>query len=1194
MRSRLIVTVITLCISLAAMAQSGAGAGKAPSKRTPRSQSQKASEALFVRSDIEQAKRLAAAALRRNAGDARALFVRMEAAALEADDATVLDSAVRLCASRAAGPDVKEIAAARIRDLAANTKDFRRVMPQVRRLARGAGPQSDSLRFALVNAASDGAPELDLLLQSRDSGLLTDWKIVGPLGKRPHADFDRKFEPETDGLNKSRYGNQRSEFFQFANGKVLLPEYMTQQGVFYAAADVSVRSGGEWRVRVESAGTLQVWIDGRLVVTRDDRRRAQPEVIIQPQHLSLGTHRVLVKFVGTAAPFRVAIMAPSGGLRRRNNKPMMHAGPESEYVMASLPHWRGDSVEALRRLTALAATRSSTSVQFALANAWAGSSHQEEVGTEERFALTSALKLAPSATAVRVKLASHAFDAERNDEAIAQLKEALTRAPKSERALALLSRVAVRMNWTAEAIGAFDQLARMHPSCDTVREAALYFSSAQQFRRATALEPKMAGCAPASLTLARWLADAGRHNEAADEASRVRHKSKLNRDAVALEMRERALAGEQIKAQQLARELADLAPNSAPFAALAKSYADGILNAQPRAEGFDTESEFFAKYRRDGSALVRDAAARTYSGGPAVLLLNDKVSMLREDGSGAVYVHKITRVLNRDGIVRHGEVKIPQGARLLELRTIKSDLTIAEPEFHQHKATISMPALAPGDAIEQEYVIPFSAPEALISHAADFEFTFGSFTEPILYSRFVLISPAYMRVSEVNGAPTMKSSATVDGVLTRVWEQNEIAQFPQEPSLPKRALLATVRPETPEDETAMIRGNAMEAVLQASRVGIRAEMVAKKPASAHGRENDERETARAALRYVTAKVKPDNSSFAKGEVTDAEESLASGEGSRTATLLAVARAAGLNADLAMARSAGTSATAFNKPLVLFRFSTGDVVVDAEMDGMPFGATMPDVDRSKALQFRLSALGRQNASTLAPLPPSTFDERSVAQAEVNFDRTGTFTARVIITMSPWRGAQMRNVLRGIAPAERPRFYEQLAMRLFAGATGTAGEVRNELDADQPLTITVTCRSPHYLDFSRQQIDIDQLAPALGLRRMYATSAQRRFPMYIDSLLFETSTFRVRLPEGVKVARTAPDFALTTEFGSYGVTFRLLSPSELEIRREFYIPTQVIETAQYASFSSFANQIEDAERQRLTLEIARGSAPAASVR
>ena len=114
-----------------------------------------------------------------------------------------------------------------------------------------------------------------------------------------------------------------------------------------------------------------------------------------------------------------------------------------------------------------------------------------------------------------------------------------------------------------------------------------------------------------------------------------------------------------------------------------------------------------------------------------------------------------------------------------------------------------------------------------------------------------------------------------------------------------------------------------------------------------------------------------------------------------------------------------------------------------------------------------------------------------------------------------------------------------------------------------------------------MDIDQLVPALGLKRMYATQAARKFALAIELPLIESATFRLHLPAGVVVAHLAGNLRFDSSFGGYALEFRQPDARTLEVRRSFRIPVQTVAPAAYTEFARFAGQIEDAERQRLTL-------------
>jgi hypothetical protein len=262
--------------------------------------------ALFVTSDLEAAREPLQAALRREPGNPDALFLAMEAAALEARTSDELEYAVRLCELRIADARAN-IAAARILDLAANSIEFRAAVPRVRALIVAGIPQENYLHAALLAAASDGMPGLDPLDIAHASGLVTDWRIAGPFGHYSNVDFDRAWPPEQDWMGAERYGTVVPERFRFDNGNVRLAEYFTRGGVFYAAGEVSVAAAGDYWVRAESDGTLAVFVDGAPALRKEARFRDSPEVAAAAMHLSAGVHRILVKFISSAVPFRIAV-----------------------------------------------------------------------------------------------------------------------------------------------------------------------------------------------------------------------------------------------------------------------------------------------------------------------------------------------------------------------------------------------------------------------------------------------------------------------------------------------------------------------------------------------------------------------------------------------------------------------------------------------------------------------------------------------------------------------------------------------------------------------------------------------------------------------------------------------------------------------------------------------------------------------
>ena len=75
----------------------------------------------------------------------------------------------------------------------------------------------------------------------------------------------------------------------------------------------------------------------------------------------------MVKFLNGAVPFRLAIMAPTGGLRPHPNIPSVHAS-DSGYASAALHYGEGDFAAPAQTLSALVQGRPSAAARLLLAS----------------------------------------------------------------------------------------------------------------------------------------------------------------------------------------------------------------------------------------------------------------------------------------------------------------------------------------------------------------------------------------------------------------------------------------------------------------------------------------------------------------------------------------------------------------------------------------------------------------------------------------------------------------------------------------------------------------------------------------------------------------------------------------------------------------------------------------------------------
>lgn len=667
-----------------------------------------AARAVFVQSNLDRARLLSARALARDPQDAEALFVRMEAAAMQADDAVMLQAATELCevGISARGDSRVRLAAARLRETAANTDEFRTVIPRLQALLANSTEAWPDLQAALLKAAMDGALGLDPYSLSRGAGILTDWRIVGPLGLHPLLD-QQPISPNDDLANDS-YQNRRVENFAFPDGRLVLPDYLSRRGIFYAAAEFSSLTSGNWTVQVESAGPLEVFADGQRILRTNGGGNHSAVFDVVP-----GPHRILLKFAGSAAPLRISVTRTPEPTPP--SLPRKMSLPEMAYLLAADDYASGQFATAVAQIENVAASQSSTALQFLLAQS---------------------LRLAPT-----------------------------------------MSDNPTMWDNTS--------------NCTTLLNAIRSYRALGQLDAARVAQKRLDGCAPESLDYAQSLSQAGNHAEAARSLQRLLAAAPLNRAARQMLVRELQLAGDDEGAQQAAAEWLRIAPNAENYRRLAAQWTENRDREESNSSLVDSRN-FYVSYRRDAAAIATVTAALP-AFGERVMLLDDHVAICRPDGSASLYVHRTTRALTKESAAQLVAIKLPRDAQLLERRVIHPDGSTAA--LNSQMAALPA-AFSPGDAVDEEYILNFAGDGGIPAHTEAFQFVFGSFDEQVLYSRFVVLTPAGQAdrgaVISTGEVPAMITTVR-DGMVERFWEKVPTADAAGNPAFTSDAGLAIVR-----------------------------------------------------------------------------------------------------------------------------------------------------------------------------------------------------------------------------------------------------------------------------------------------------------------------------------------------------------------------------------------------------------------
>ena len=729
--------------------------GNAPGLRES-ALSRSAAEALFVASDVQRARALAARALRRDPQDAEALFVRMELAGIEADDGAMLDTALRLCevGDNARSDPRVQLAARRIRESAANTQEFRKLIPRLQSLLGNLQAGWLDLNEALLSAAMDGVPGLDPYAAARAAGILTDWRIVGPLGLHPL--LDQQPVSPTEDLARPSYQNRLVENFQFPDGRIVLPEYLSHRGLFYAASSFASFSAESWTIHVESAGAVEIYADGKKVLkTNAERSSADFNV-------AAGPHHVLLKFVASATPMRISV---SPALPASDWAPRAKTSLQELTYLLAAQHYAADEFgAAVKQIAGVPSSNKSAALDFLLGQSCMRISPTMSDCPTSWYKLRALVPHALAADRALGKLA-----AARNDfaTAIAFANTVIAARPSDAVALQTLTAVSDHdplADVSSERANLWSRLIAVHPSCAVARKAIVFYRENARAADLRSAEQKLEGCSPESLDYARALSADGDHAGATASLQKLLAAAPLNRAAREMLVRELQLSGDDTAAQQAAAEWLRIAPNAEDYHRLA---ADAVATGQ---EGRNiSASDFFEPYRRDAVSVIRNNALPA-SSADMLVLLNDHVAAERPDGSVSLYIHIARRVLTATAAQRFASVSIPQGAQVLTSRVVHSDGTATAVD------RVSLPrttALVPGDTVDQEYVLHYSGDGGIPEHAEAFQFVFGSFGEQVLRSRFVVLVPAGRAdhgVVIVTGKSPVMTEAVRNGMLERVWD----------------------------------------------------------------------------------------------------------------------------------------------------------------------------------------------------------------------------------------------------------------------------------------------------------------------------------------------------------------------------------------------------------------------------------------
>ncbi|MBX7083241.1 MAG: tetratricopeptide repeat protein [Nannocystaceae bacterium] len=591
--------------------------------------------------------------------------------------------------------------------------------------------------------------------------------------------------------------------------------------------------------------------------------------------------------------------------------------------------------------------------------------------------------------------------------------------------------------------------------------------------------------------------------------------------------------------------------------------------------------------RVDGLAALAEyrASGKDYPGVSEVLVLDRSAARVYDNGGQRQIVHLVVHLLSKAAIDRYGEIDIPEGARLLTLRSIKPDGTLVEAEVVPGKDGIELRDLSIGDVVEYEFVVEREPATALPGYVDVSTFRFASLDVPYHRTELQVVHPPQMPIREDlrRGAPTPVRTELRLGEQTltsRLYQLRQQERLGDEPG--HRALvdeLPNVRVYTALDMNAYLDGLALQI-----RGGGRSNVeLRRKVRALVGKRTAPREKLAALWHWVVENVEDG------GDLgTPATATLTARSGSRLMLLRTMLREAGVHAELWLARDRfgpeplpGGHPMPENYDAAILAVDVGaaePLMVLTASKVMPLGYLGPGHAGSEALRVHLEdGDGPAGRVTLPKARPELADRRTWA-LDVTLERDGDAQVEGTITLGGVEALVWRQALRDVDRDRIREVFQQAELGWLRGASLKTLEIDGERDLDAPLVLRFSA--------SGAQLGIEQ-GGALMLRadplplstaaRM-ATLPSRKTGMIVPYAPDLRATIALALPTGGSFREVPEPVRIDGRFGRYerSVPSGGVGRDRLVLEFRSQLQPGLVAAEQYPAFAEFAREVEAAEQ------------------
>jgi hypothetical protein len=1077
--------------------------------------------------------------------------------------------------------------------------------------------------IAVASGEHDRAAELRQQL-----GLLTTYEVAGPFSAYHYLEFDHPFAPESNPSATSYavpWGSETWRSMRFANGLLPLGHALAgfeppgEEGrprppsgdLFYARTEVEAGSSGIL-LHVESSASLRLFVDDRVVLTRDLFRRPLPraEWLLVPA--SRGSHRVLIKVAAGEAGRGLRVYA-----RALSEAAVLPAGKDQ--LLAAMSEVVGDRLA--RELAARAIANVNPHAALSLlpkedlgtlglatrSELWASldTLGDEDARSRAERDLDGLLALDPGDLPAHLRHAQLLSDSGRVEAAV---HDFLGVAPPKPSAPWLTAQARLRLAHDAAPLALAPLLLALTADpgdCQALELTLTLYDQMNAFSRGDQLAETFARCPGGQLALAqRRSLQQGPQFLVRYWGGRV-ERSPADPDAAtqlsdALLAQDRPEAAEAALLQELTawpedlvvmRKLAQMRDLSGQHERARETFAqvlklDGadlqlrrnlaLLQGRDVLDDLPTISSVLAAPTWVGSSKASQAT-----------FLDSGAAAIHLDGSVTERVRSLQRPLDEAGVTELGELELPPGATLVALRTHKRDGRIldAEAQGSGEKKTISVASLGVGDDLETDYLL--ATPPARRGAGGSADGFFFQAPDSSLQRSYYFVhadGPAVVDVHRVEGpAPQFPGDWNHDATL--------VPALPAEPlSVPSTEFMPWVQVGTGDTASDLARSVADGLLPKQMADEALVQMVAPLRSI-----SDPAARAEALWGLLSQAIRGDSGSLSE----PVSEIVSRGSGNLLLPMKAGLEALGINAHIVLVNGP-TASIEPRRFLQLSEFTDSLLAIDVpgrptlylatSLRYAPFGRAPPALCGRLALEIpNRDEPGR--TLTLPPCAPPTagtaLDVHRLAFT-LRIGTQGAVEGQAEERFEGFTASSFRSSLEQLDEVQRRQGVESALASVFRGVELTDLAFSAPPHPGAPLVVSYRFKAPDYsapeLSEAPTSAGVLWSAPLRAfpakLGERYVQLASRKVALLIGQDDHSILDLHLFLPaKATRDGVLSGPLSLQNAFGSFQRTEAAQGTSEIVLHEELVLPAQRVSPTAYPSFAAFAAAVDEAQNRHV---------------